>query len=265
MGAEIRVGCSGWQYRHWRGDFYPAELPTDRWLGHYAAIFDTVELNNSFYRLPPASAFAAWGRRVPARFRFAVKASRYLTHLRKLREPDEPLERLWSHARHLGDRLGPMLYQLPPHWNRDPERLVAFLERVPSRRAQAIEFRDRSWYDPAIYDLLERHGVALCLHDMSGSASDVRPVGPFVYLRLHGSGARYGGRYPDEVLERWAERLIGWSSDGLRCWVYFNNDVGGHAPRDALRLRAMLGHDVPTTDTWEPAAAGYSAKKGSSP
>ncbi len=241
MAAAIRIGCSGWQYDHWRGSFYPADLPRDRWLEHYATRFDTVELNNSFYRLPAASAFAAWGRRVPADFRFAVKASRYLTHLRKLREPDEPLARLWSRAVQLEGRLGPMLYQLPPHWQRNLERLDQFLALVPARRAQAVEVRDPSWYDEAVYSALREHGVALCLHDMRGSASPDCQVGPFVYVRFHGAGRRYGGRYPDDVLDDWAARLRHWAAQGLDCWAYFNNDVGGHAPRDAARLRDRVG------------------------
>jgi uncharacterized protein YecE (DUF72 family) len=238
--AEIRIGCSGWQYRHWRRRFYPGGLPQDRWLEHYAGTFDTVELNNSFYRLPEADAFAAWARRVPAGFLFAVKASRYLTHLKRLREPREPLERLWSRARRLGNHLGPMLYQLPPHWSFDPERLAAFLEAVPSGRPQAIEIRDRSWYAPAALELMERAGVALCLHDMPESASQRQPVGPFAYVRFHGSGARYGGRYTSQALAAWAGRLAEWSASGRPCYVYFNNDVGGHAPRDAARLREMI-------------------------
>jgi uncharacterized protein YecE (DUF72 family) len=246
--AEIRIGCSGWQYRHWRGDFYPADLPQARWLEFYLHRFDTVELNNSFYRLPSADAFAGWRRRVPANFRFAVKASRYLTHLRKLRDPADPLDLFWKRAARLGDRLGPVLYQLPPHWHRDVERLRTFLELVPRDRAQAVEFRDPSWYHDDVYRLLADHGVALCLHDMRGSAtSPDLQIGPFVYVRFHGSGPRYGGAYSDEALTRWAERLDRWSAAGLPCWAYFNNDVGGHAPRDAARL------------------ASYSAKNGSSP
>jgi uncharacterized protein YecE (DUF72 family) len=238
--ARVRIGCSGWQYRHWRGSFYPADLPVDRWLDHYAREFDTVELNNSFYRLPEADAFAAWGRRVPSGFTFAVKASRYLTHLKRLREPRDPLDRFWSRATRLGVHLGPVLYQLPPRWNRDAERLEAFLAAAPSDRAQAIEFRDSDWYHPATFAALERAGVALCLHDMAGSRTEPRPVGPIVYLRFHGSGARYGGRYSPQALSAWADRLAGWADGGLPCWVYFNNDVGGHAPRDAARLREMV-------------------------
>jgi uncharacterized protein YecE (DUF72 family) len=239
MDASVRIGTSGWQYRHWSGSFYPAGLPQDRWLERYATEFDTVELNNPFYRLPAASIFEGWARRVPSRFRFAVKASRYLTHVRRLREPEEPLQRLWSRARRLGDRLGPVLYQLPPRWNPNHERLRIFLDAIPSE-PQAVEFRDPAWYGPETARLLEDAGVALCLHDMGGSATDPHPVGPFVYVRFHGSGERYGGRYPPQRLSAWADRICRWSEHGLRVWVYFNNDIGGHAFRDADRLRAMV-------------------------
>ena len=249
MAAEVHIGCSGWQYRHWKGDFYPADLPQERWLEFYAQRFDTVELNNSFYRLPSADAFAAWQRRAPMRFRFAVKASRYLTHLRKLHEPADPLQLLWSRAARLGDRLGPMLYQLPPRWHRDLDRLRVFLDTIPRDRAQAIEFRDATWYDAKVYRLLGEHRVALVLHDMRGSAAPLEQIGPFVYLRFHGAAGGYAGAYADETLRTWAGRLLEWSTAGLPCWVYFNNDVGGHAPRDATRLREIV----------------YSAKNGSSP
>jgi uncharacterized protein YecE (DUF72 family) len=236
----IHVGCSGWQYRHWRGVFYPRDLPADRWLQYYVERFDTVELNNSFYRLPDADSFSTWRSQLPSGFVMAVKASRYLTHLKHLRDPKEPLDRLWSRARRLGDRLGPMLYQLPPRWHADLERLSTFVEALPARRRQAIEFRDADWYRSATYSILEGGRVALCLHDMTGSASPRRPIGPFVYLRLHGAGERYGGSYSAKQLRGWADRLAGWANDGLPAYVYFNNDQAGHAVRDAVRLRTML-------------------------
>lgn len=240
MASRVRIGCSGWQYRHWRGRFYPRELPTDEWLEHYVRTFDTVELNNSFYRLPEADTLAAWRLRVPSDFLFAVKASRYLTHLKRLREPREPLDRLWSRAAKLGDHLGPMLYQLPPRWNRDVDRLREFVAFLPRHRLHAIEFRDPSWYHPDVRAVLDEHGVALCLHDMPGSATKPQPIGPFVYVRFHGAGGKYRGGYPGQTLHAWAQRLRGWADDRLRCFVYFNNDVGGHAPRDAARLLEMV-------------------------
>ncbi len=234
-----RIGCSGWQYRHWRGDFYPAELPQSRWLEYYAERFDTVEINNTFYRLPEAATFAAWAARVPSAFLYAVKASRYLTHMKKLREPEEAIDRLFSRAVSLGRHLGPVLYQLPPRWPVDVARLTAFLAALPKRRPHAVEFRDPSWYVPEVFAALDRYHVALCLHDMAGSATARQAVGPFVYVRFHGT-SRYGGRYPDAHLEDWGDWLAAQLASGRPVYAYFNNDVGGHAPRDALRLREAV-------------------------
>jgi uncharacterized protein YecE (DUF72 family) len=236
--TSVRVGCSGWQYKHWRGNFYPAALPPARWLEYYATQFDTVEINNSFYRLPEADTFAEWRRRVPRSFVYAVKASRYLTHMKKLKDPGPPVARLFSRVRNLGRRLGPVLYQLPPHWPRNLERLETFLRTLPQSRLHAIEFRDPSWYCDETFDLLSRYHVALCLHDMAGSATGRRLVGPFVYLRLHGP-QRYSGRYRERTLEAWADWCVSSQCQGLPVYVYFNNDAGGHAPRDALRLREL--------------------------
>jgi uncharacterized protein YecE (DUF72 family) len=238
--GRVRVGCSGWQYRHWRSRFYPRDLPTDRWLEFYAETFDTVELNNSFYRLPEAAQFDAWRKRLPSGFLMAVKASRYLTHNKRLLDPEEPLRRLWNRADHLGDHLGPMLYQLPSRWHRNVERLEPFVARLPARRDHAIEFRDPSWYDPAVYAVLERGGAALCLHDMPGSGSPTSPIGPFVYVRFHGATGRYAGAYSPQRLTAWAERLAAWAHAGLPGYAYFNNDAAAQAPRDALRLRELL-------------------------
>jgi uncharacterized protein YecE (DUF72 family) len=237
---RVRVGTSGWEYQHWRGRFYPRDLSRDRWLEHYVEHFDTVELNNSFYRLPEADTFAAWRSRLPDGFTMAVKASRYLTHLKRLRDPEDPLERFWSRARRLADHLGPVLYQLPPRWNRNLERLGTFLDALPKRRPQAVEFRDPSWYHAETMSLLAGAGVGICMHDMSGSAYAGPPVGPIAYLRFHGSAARYQGSYSSQRLTAVADRLAGWARDGLACWVYFNNDPEAHAVRDAMRLRDYL-------------------------
>ena len=238
--AQFRVGCSGWQYRHWRGDFYPADLPQARWLDFYAGVFDTVEVNNSFYRLPESSAFRGWRERSPRGFLFAVKASRFLTHMKKLKDPEGPLELFFSRARELGPKLGPVLYQLPPRWPVNLERLERFLAVRPRGARHTVEFRDPSWYAPAVLRLLERFGAALCLHDMPGSATPRDAVGPFVYLRFHGSSSRYGGGYSDGQLAERAEWIRSRLDEGLPVYAYFNNDVGGHAPRDAARLRRQL-------------------------
>ena len=240
MSARVRIGTSGWEYAHWKGSFYPRDLPRDRRFEFYAERFDTVELNATFYRLPGADVFAGWADRAPNGFVFAVKASRYLTHLRRLREPAEPLDRLWSRARRLGRHLGPMLYQLPPRWRPNLERLEAFLAAVPPDDDQALEFRDRRWDRPDVITTLGASPVSLCLHDMPGSETTPRPVGRLVYVRFHGAGARYGGSYSSQRLSAWAGRIAGWAAAGLPVWAYFNNDLGGHAVVDADRLRTMV-------------------------
>jgi uncharacterized protein YecE (DUF72 family) len=242
--ACARVGCSGWQYAHWRGNFYPSDLPTARWLEFYATRFDTVEVNNTFYRLPEARAFAAWRRRAPRGFLYAVKASRFLTHMKKLRDPAEPLQRFFSRARQLGPAFGPVLYQLPPRWPVNAERLRTFLRMLPKTRRHALEFRDPSWYCDEVFALLEQHHVALCLHDMQGSASGRLAVGPFVYARFHGT-SRYAGSYGDDMLAGWAEWLADRVRQGCGVYAYFNNDTGGHAPRDAVRLRDAIARRLP--------------------
>jgi len=240
---SVRVGCSGWQYTHWRGDFYPAQLSPSSWLEYYAERFDTVEINNTFYRLPEAATFAAWGRRAPRGFVYAIKASRYLTHMKKLKDPDEPVARFFTRARGLGAAFGPVLYQLPPHWPVNLDRFAAFLRALPRRRRHAVEFRDPSWYADDVFTLLERHRVALCLHDMAGSASTRIAIGPFVYVRFHGV-QKYGGRYADATLEDWATWLSARAREGRPIYAYFNNDTGGHAPRDAVRLRTMIARSI---------------------
>jgi uncharacterized protein YecE (DUF72 family) len=239
LGA-LRVGCSGWEYVHWRGEFYPAEIPRTRWFDFYATRFDTVEINNTFYRLPEAETFARWAARAPRRFLYAVKASRFLTHMKKLKDPEEPLERLFGRMRALGRHLGPVLYQLPPGWKLDPGRLEHFLQALPTGARHVLEFREPSWYADSVLRLLERHRVSLCLHDMRGSATGRLRVGPLVYVRYHGSDGRYGGGYSNERLRGWADWLHEQRAAGADVFAYFNNDVGGHAPRDAVTLRRLL-------------------------
>ena len=236
----VRVGCSGWQYKHWRGNFYPTELSQRQWFEHYASMFDTVEINNSFYRLPEATTFASWAARAPRGFLFAVKASRFLTHMKKLKDPEEPIERFFDRARALGRHLGPVLYQLPPGWKLDWERLEHFLHMLPRDVRHVIEFREPTWHTPEVYALLEQHRVSLCLHDMPGSATGRIRVGPCVYVRFHGASGRYDGSYPDERLADWAGWLRDAAHAGADVYAYFNNDVGGHAPRNAIVLRRYL-------------------------
>jgi uncharacterized protein YecE (DUF72 family) len=243
--VSARVGCSGWNYASWRDAFYARDLPASRWLEHYATVFDTVEVNNTFYRLPERSVFANWCARVPRTFLFAVKASRFLTHMKRLREPTEPLTRLFSRADALERHLGPVLYQLPGSFQIDLDRLDRFLNALPrawsSRRLQHVmEFRHPSWYVDETFQLLQRRRVALCLHDKDGSTITAPFVGPIVYVRFHGTSGRYSGSYPDRQLDAWAKRLTDQIRDGRRVYAYFNNDPNATAVRNALTLRRKL-------------------------
>lgn len=253
MSARARVGCSGWNYKSWRGLFYPATLPSRGWLPHYAAAFDTVEVNNTFYRLPETRTFAGWRAATPAGFLMAVKASRYLTHMKRLREPEDALSRLLERAAALGSRLGPVLYQLPAAFVRDLDRLAAFLAALPRRWPAAngsgatrrqlthvIEFRHSSWYVSETFDLLAGARVSLCLHDKEGSAITAPMIGPAVYLRFHGTTGRYHGSYGTPALSRWAARLAEQVQDGRPVYAYFNNDPQAVAVQNAMTLRRLL-------------------------
>jgi len=237
--GQFRIGCSGWQYRHWRENFY-AGVRVSGWFQHYASVFDTVEINNSFYRLPEASTFARWAEQAPPGFLYAVKASRFLTHMKKLKDPEEPVQRFFDRALELKQSLGPVLYQLPPGWKKDTVRLAHFLGILPRHVRHTIEFRDPSWYAPEVLELLQEHDVPLCLHDMRGSATERMALASFVYVRFHGPTGTYAGGYPEERLRSWASWLGARRGEGLDVYAYFNNDVGGHAPVDALTLRLMM-------------------------
>jgi uncharacterized protein YecE (DUF72 family) len=251
--GTARVGCSGWHYKQWRGTIYPDDLPPSEWLHQYARRFCTVELNNSFYRLPPAETFADWRAQVPRTFVFAVKASRFLTHIKRLRDPEEPLARLFDRLQPLDWTMGPVLYQMPPRWVPDPDRLEMFLAslprsldpqgRVPVRHV--IEMRDSRGYDPKVLAQLRAYRVSLCVHDMPGSEAPRIANGEIVYLRFHGYGAKYGGSYPSDVLQEWADWINDALTRGLDAYVYFNNDLGGAAVSDAERFRALVDGQSP--------------------
>jgi uncharacterized protein YecE (DUF72 family) len=233
----IHVGTSGWQYRDWRGTFYPPDLPQRAWLGFYAARFSTVEVNNSFYRLPEGETFERWRRETPAGFVVTVKASRFITHLKRLRDPEDAVALFWERATRLGPRLGPILFQLPPRFPADPERLSSFLGVLPTPLRAAFEFRDASWHSPEVFDLLERAGAALVWADRPGARVDMPITGGWTYLRFHQGRANAAG-YPRAKLRRWADRIA--ELDAEEGWIYFNNDPGGAALRDAVTLRTLL-------------------------
>jgi uncharacterized protein YecE (DUF72 family) len=212
-----------------------------RWFPFYAETFATVEINSSFYHLPKASTFEKWRDQAPPGFCYAVKANKFITQAKKLIDCEEPLERMMTATRHLGDRLGPMLYQLPPSLGINLERLETFLKLLPADVTNVFEFRNTSWYVPETYALLDRYGVSFCAHDMPGSASARIAVGPIVYARFHGGEGKYWGRYSDEGLLSWTDWLVEQARGGRDVWCYFNNDIGGHAIDDAQTLRSMIG------------------------
>jgi uncharacterized protein YecE (DUF72 family) len=237
----IRIGCSGWNYKHWRETFYPKGLPISRWFQFYAEHFDTVEINNSFYRLPAPETFAKWRDQAPPSFCYTVKANRYITQAKKLLDPEEPLERMMRSVRHLRDRLGPILYQLPPSLALNLERLDQFLAALPKDVTSVFEFRHKSWYVPETYALLDRHGASFCAHDMKGSASERISVGRIAYIRFHGGTGKYRGRYSDRRLLSWANWMLEQSKAGRPVWAYFNNDIDADAIHDAQTLKSMVG------------------------
>ena len=238
--GPVRIGTSGWSYGHWRGAFYPERMKAAAWFGFYAERFDCCEINGSFYRLPSEPAVASWASAAPPGFLFAWKVSRYLTHAKKLKEPEDSLALIFGRMRGLGGHAGPALFQLHPLMKRNDERLAGLLARLPPDFQHAIEFRHPSWYVDPVYDMLRAHGVAFCISDHHGAPSPWVQTAPLVYLRGHGPGGHYHGRYSDGTLADWAGRIAAASAAGCEVHAYFDNDIGAEAPRDAARLRALL-------------------------
>jgi uncharacterized protein YecE (DUF72 family) len=244
VSKRIHVGCSGWVYKHWRGLFYPEGLPQKRWFERYAEEFDTVEINASFYRLPLASTFESWRDKAPPGFRYAVKCNRFITHMKKLVGCDEEIDRFIALARRLEQTLGPILYQLPPSLHKDLPRLEALLKRLPADIEHVVEFRHKSWYDEDVLNLLDEYGAGFVAHDLKGLKSPRWASGRTAYVRFHGSGGKYWGRYSDEALIDWTDWLAAQRREGRSAWCYFNNDVHGHAIEDARTLKSMVGQII---------------------
>lgn len=236
------IGTSGWQYRHWRGKLYPRGLPTDRWFERYAEVFDTVELNVTFYRQPRPAVFEGWARRAPEGFLFAVKASRFLTHVRRLRDPRDSVERLMEGATRLGSHLGPILVQLPPDMPAEPGRLDETLAAFPRGVRVAVEPRHASWFSAEVREVLRLHGAALCWADRRGPRTPADPTwatAPWGYVRFHGGRAIPPGCYGERALSAWLDRIqAAWPPDA-DVFLYWNNDGRGCAPRDAAALASL--------------------------
>jgi uncharacterized protein YecE (DUF72 family) len=240
--VTVRIGTSGWSYDHWTDVLYPPGLPAARRLSRYVEEFDTVELNASFYRWPKDSTFAGWRAQLPDGFTMSVKAHRGLTHYRRLAAPEPWIERFERCWQLLGDRHGVLLVQLHPEQHRDDARLDGFLASVPESIRVAVELRHPSWDDPAVYAVLESHRAAYVVMSGPGLACIPRATTDLVYIRMHGPDpdAIYAGSYSTDQLRTWAGRIAGWHGEGRDVWMYFNNDLGGHAVRNASFLRGLL-------------------------
>jgi uncharacterized protein YecE (DUF72 family) len=239
--ARIHVGTSGWHYDHWRGPFYPTDLFSGEMLAYYANQLHTVEINNSFYQLPEKDTLAAWRDTAPEGFPFAVKASRYITHMKKLKDPEQPVAIFLDRIQVLKQKLGPILFQLPPGWHANVARLQDFMNVLPERLRYTFEFRDATWFTPEVYDALSEHGAALCIHDLCGHESPKEVIGDWVYIRLHGPEEGYQGRYTTQQLAGWAGAISAWARQGRDVYCYFNNDMAGYAVAEALEMQSMLG------------------------
>lgn len=238
--GHLYIGTCGWSYKHWLGSFYPAGAKQDDMLTHYARSFSSVEIDSSFYRLPTAETLARWAANTPKGFAFTCKASRFITHMKKLKDPAQSLVPFFERMAWLARKLKVVVFQLPPRWRCNPARLEGCLTALPPGHRYAFEFRDESWFDPAVYDALRHHGAAFCIYDLAGRFSPLEVTSDFVYLRLHGPKEAYASAYADRQLSRLAARIDDWRQSGLDVFVFFNNDADGQAPSDALKLQGLL-------------------------
>ncbi len=237
---KIYIGTSGWHYKHWMGNFYPPGLKSKDFTSYFLRFFRTVEINNSFYKLPSAETFANWRASVPDDFVFAVKGSRFITHMKKLKDPQESIQRFFQNVNALEEKLGPILFQLPPGWSVNEERLAAFLAVLPPYYRYTFEFRHPSWYTPGVYALLQKYNAAFCIYELEYHMSPLQVTADFVYVRLHGPETKYAGSYSESALQWWASKCLEWQQQGLDVYVYFDNDQLGYAAFNAQRLQQLV-------------------------
>lgn len=240
MSKQLHVGTSGWVYDHWEGPFYPDDLPQEEWFDYYAARFDTVEINNSFYQLPSEETFENWRDQAPDGFCYSVKANRYLTHMKNLKPSNGSLENFLSRTRLLESHLGPILWQLPPNWHANPERLESFAAHLPDELDHVFEFRDPDWFRDSVRKVLEEFDLGFVIYTMPGIKCPRWITADPIYLRFHGVQGQYTGRYGEDRLRPWVDDIHSWLDQGHRIFAYFNNDDQGFAVEDARTLISLL-------------------------
>ncbi|WP_224995593.1 DUF72 domain-containing protein [Cesiribacter sp. SM1] len=240
MERKIYIGTSGWHYKHWMGTFYPHGLKSKDFTRYYLNFFRSVEINNSFYRLPSAQTFAGWRAAVPPDFLFAVKASRFITHMKKLTDPQQSIARFFENVQALEEKLGPILFQLPPFMNISMHKLEDFLKALPPYYRYTFEFRNHSWYNPAVMELLRRYNIAFCIYELDRHLSPFEITADFVYVRLHGPEGKYAGSYSDEGMHWWANNCLEWQRQGRDVYIYFDNDQNGYAAHNAKLLQQLV-------------------------
>lgn len=238
MKKNVHIGTSGWSYAHW-GNFYE-DLPAKKWLSHYATYFSTVEINSSFYHLPTEKSGKNWYASTPKGFIFSVKASRYITHVKRLNESKESVDQFLQAIEPLKEKLGPILFLLSPSYKLNYGRLEEFVKQLPNGYLYTFEFRNASWFTKEIYALLKKHKIALCISDLGGKLTPIEVTAPFVYVRLHGPQKAYSGRYSSAKLRGWAKRVEEWRAKKLKCYIYFDNDEKGFAVEDAAKLIELI-------------------------
>lgn len=243
----LQIGTSGWTYAGWRGIFYPRDVPKRQWLAWYSEQFNTAEINGSFYRTPSLAAVRSWGDQTPEDFTFAWKASKFITHWKRLSEAcRNSLELMETRLAVLEPKVGPILFQLPPHFQIDAKRLAAFIKLLKKRRKYVFEFRHPSWYVPAIFGILEDHNIALCFSDHHDAPAPWDVTAKHVYIRGHGPTGKYRGRYSKETLSKWSRSIRTWLRKKREVYCYFDNDQKSAAPKDARQLQSMLAGKVRT-------------------
>ena len=238
---KIYIGTSGWNYNHWVNEFYPGDLPKKNWLQFYIEKgFKTVELNSSFYHLPNSSTFEKWRKSVPKDFIFAVKASRYITHMKKLKDPDKTVKKFLESSKELKKKLGPLLFQFPPAWKFNSERFNKFTKKLPAKYKYTFEFRNDTWWNDEVLNLLKKNKSAFCIYELNGTITPKEITADFIYIRLHGPDGKYQGNYSEKALSNWAGFISKWNKKGKEIYCYFDNDQKGYAVKNALKLKEMI-------------------------